>query len=144
MTNLVEIIPDLWLSNSQSSQNLNFFNKKFIIINCSKDLNFLGKHKTYNKSISQNLEQYEILKMYNYLVKTTEFINKNLLNFKPVLIYCSDGKQKAPSIIAAYLMRYGKITYNKSINILKTKKNDIFLNGVEYQYALQKFYQQLF
>ena len=58
----VEIIPDLWLGNDQSA--LNTQDDNFLYINCSNDLSFLGRAQQYNIEIKNNLEKYEILKMY--------------------------------------------------------------------------------
>ena len=38
--------------------------------------------------------------MYQYLLECIVFINKNILNDKPVLVYCENGNQKASTVIA--------------------------------------------
>ena len=137
----VEIVPDLWLGNDQSA--MGNTDDNFLYINCSNDLNFLGRAKEYNIEIKNNLEKYEILKMYQYLNETVEFIYKNLINFKPILVHCESGTQKSASVVAAYLIKYGKMTIEQAIKLIRTKKNDCFFPNVDYFYSLEKYYKNL-
>ncbi len=43
--------------------------------------------------------------MYEYLNETVDFIYNNLMNNKSVLVYCENGNQKSPTIVAAYLIK---------------------------------------
>ena len=96
MNSSVEIFSDLWIGSSLNGNNYEFqqLNNISCLVNCTKDLNFLGKYQEYNVMLKNNMELYEIDKMYKYLIEVTEFINENLLNNKSDLIYCEDGIQK--------------------------------------------------
>ena len=137
----VEIIPDLWLGNDQSA--LNTQDDNFVYINCSNDLSFLGRAQQYNIEIKNNLEKYEILKMYQYLNETVEFLYKNLINLKPVLVHCETGTQKSATVVAAYLIKYGKINIEQAIKLIKTKKTDCFSPDIDYFFSLEKYYKNL-
>jgi protein-tyrosine phosphatase len=137
----VEIIPDLWLGNDQSA--LNTQDDNFVYINCSNDLSFLGRAQQYNIEIKNNLEKYEILKMYQYLNETVEFIYKNLINLKPVLVHCETGTQKSATVVAAYLIKYGKINIEQAVKLIKTKKIDCFTPDIDYFFSLEKYYKNL-
>ena len=137
----VEIIPDLWIGSYSTSSIGNFRDENQIscLVNCSKDLHFIGKYKEYNMPIRNNIEKYEILKMYQYLLEVTEFIYQNLLNQQAVLILCEDGIQKSPTVAVAYLMRYGRLPQEVAIKSVKSKKNDVFKPTLNFKYALDKF-----
>ena len=137
----VEIIPDLWLGNDQSA--LNTQDDNFVYINCSNDLSFLGRAQQYNIEIKNNLEKYEILKMYQYLNETVEFIYKNLINLKPVLVHCETGTQKSATVVAAYLIKYGKMNIEQAVKLIKTKKIDCFSPDIHYFFSLEKYYKNL-
>ena len=77
----IEILPNLWIGNNEILKYKDKINIDYII-NCSKDLHFLGKHTQYKMHIKNNLEKYEIIKMYEYLNETTEFIHKKLISKK--------------------------------------------------------------
>lgn len=123
--------------------NLYFGNNKNVnidcIVNCCKDLSFLGKYKEYNIHISDNLEKYELIKMYEYLNETIEFIYKNLLNNKSILIYCENANQKSPTIIAAYLIKYGNMDYKTAIKAIRSKYKTAFYPTIHFENSLQMF-----
>ena len=142
MSNLVEIVPDLWVSDNKSIiENINnYSNLNFTQLNCSKDLNFLYKSKKYtDKTTRLNLEKYELIKFYKYLHTSAKFIYDNIKQGNSVLVHCLEGTQYSPTIVAAYLIRYGKISLESSINILKSKSNIAFLNSIDFIYPLKKF-----
>ena len=145
MLECVEIIPDLWIGNLESAANYQFQELYNIncMINCIKDLNFWGKSKEYNELIKNNIERYEIDKMYNYLMEVTEFIYHNLKNNKVILVYCEDGIQKSPTIVAAYMIRYGNMDIPNSVQAIKSKFNKAFLNHIDFLYALEKFFKNI-
>lgn len=133
---LIEIIPNLWIGNKdilKYNLNINF------IINTLKDLHFLGKHNQYKMDIKNNLEKYEIIKMYEYLNETSEFIYKKLNNNKSVLVICENGNQKSCTIVAAYIIKYGKLNLNTVIKSLRTKHKTAFYPNIDYKNSLDIF-----
>jgi len=139
----IEIIPNLWIANSETLKYKDRLGIDFIV-NCQKDLHFLGKYNQYKMEIGKNLEKYEIVKMYEYLNETSEFINKKLLNNNSVLVVCENGNQKSASIIAAYLMKYGKISLKNAILGMRTKHKTVFYPSIHYLNSLEMFESKYF
>ena len=134
----IEILPNLWIGNNELLKYKDKLNIDYII-NCSKDLHFLGKYSQYKMEMKNNLEKYEIIKMYEYLNETSEFIYKKLLENKSVLVLCETSNQKSASIIAAYIIKYGKINLNNTIHSIRTKHNTAFYPAIDYKNALEMF-----
>ena len=146
----IEIYPGLWLGNRKDSTNINFIKKKKIncIINITKTLEHSSKvgiekiripiTEPDNKYYSKNN-----IDMYDYLSDVTEFIHKKIQNFENVLVHCYDGIQRAPTVVAAFIIRYGDVVPNKSIQYIKSKYMDVFGEKCYYYYALRKFYDYL-
>ena len=63
---LVEIVPNLWMGDFEGYKYKDNINIKYLV-NCSKDLHYLGNYSEYQHQIKQSIEQYEIIKMYEYL-----------------------------------------------------------------------------
>ena len=145
MVEAVEIIPDLWLGNLESSVNFEFQSSNEIncLVNCIKDLKFWGKYKEYNDLIKDSIERHEILKMYKYLLEVTEFIYHSLKNNKIVLVFCENCEQKSSTVLSAYLIRYGNMNIETAIQIIKSKCNKSFINKIDFLYALEKFYKNI-
>ena len=133
---MIEIVPDLWISNDK----IVFSSKEaFNSINAGKDLSFLGKSKEYNNEIKANLEKYELIKLYKYLHDIVLKIFNKIKNHEKVVVHCKSSNEFSILVILAYLIKYGNLTLQNSVNIIKTKKNhDIILNN-NYIYILDKF-----
>ena len=110
----IEIIPGLWISTKSYSENADFLKDKNIgfLVNCQKDLDFLGNSKGYTDEIRINIEKYEILKFNKYLFEITEMIHNKIKQNINTLVFCEDTIQKSPTIVLCYIMRYGMINYN--------------------------------
>lgn len=142
----IEILPGLWISNYGYSENAEFLKDKNIgfLVNCDKDLEFLGKAKGYNDEIRMNIEKYEILKFNKYLFEITERIHQKILDNTNCLVFCRDTAQKSPTIVLCYIMRYGMINYQNSLDILRTKCPDVFKPNINYEKTIKKFMEDLF
>jgi len=132
----IEILPNLWIGNYEALKNKEKLNVDYII-NCSKDLHFLGKHNQYKMEFKNNLEKYEIIKMYEYLNETSEFIYKKIHHDNSVLVVCEDGNQKSPTIIASYIIKYGNLNLNSTIKSLRTKHETAFFPNIEFKNSLE-------
>ena len=141
MSARIEIFPKLWIGFSKYA-NIKELNKRDgvdILIDTESDLSFVGTHKEYNPHIGNNLEKYEILKMYEYLSETSHFILDNILNGKGILIHCKNCAQKSPTVIVGFLIRYGKVSKNEAIKMIKSKCEYAFSDGIQFDYSLEKF-----
>jgi hypothetical protein len=134
----IEIIPNLYIGDIQIITHLDKLNINSVI-NCTKDLHFLGKFNEYTLDIKDNLEKYEIIKMYEYLTETVEFIYKNIINDKSLLVYCENGNQKSAIVICAYLIKYGKMTKNEAIKAIRTKHDSAFYPEINFGISLDMF-----
>ena len=140
----IEFLPGIWICDSNKLDN-NFISEKAItnIINIDKNLDFLGKSQQYNDTIRENIEKYEILKMVNYLKDITLFMKNNTLKSENILIYSDSGLQKGPVLLMAYLIRYGFLSKDIAIDIIRTKIIDAFKPNFEYERAIDLFIKQL-
>jgi hypothetical protein len=141
----IEILPGLWLGKSDYSTNGLFLKNKNIscLINCNNDLNFLGKSDNFNHEIKKNMEKYEVLKLKRYLIETTEKINKKIINGENVFIYCDDCCQKSPTLVLAYIIRYGFLNKVNSIKLMRTKIKNIFTPYLIYEITIDKYSDEI-
>tara|TARA_Y100000385_G_scaffold291870_2_gene373404 strand:+ start:7486 stop:7932 length:447 start_codon:yes stop_codon:yes gene_type:complete len=141
-----EILPHLWLGDIRSAKNKIFFddNNIEIVINCTKDIPFFSNYTTNIRiSINDNLEEEEIDKFYLYIDKAVNLINKELLNFKNILVHCYAGKQRSASIISCYLMKYANMSLKESIESVKSKRSVAFTPGINFSKSLLQFEKDL-
>ena len=133
---LVEILPNLYLGDKES---VKYKSQLGIVsqINCYKDLQFIGTHTEYVYDIKKNIEQYELVKMYQYLNESVDFIHKNIIKDKAVLVYCDNANQKASTVIAAYLIKMGKIDADTAIKMLRSKNKTSFYPDIDYYKSLK-------
>ena len=134
-----EILPNLWLGNIVAAKNAKFLlnNNIDIIINCSKDLRFFSnKTINYRVAVHDNLEKEEVDKFYEYLDKIIPLIHTHLNNNKTIFVHCYAGKQRSASIVACYLIKYGKLTLKQSIDSIKSKRLVAFTPGINFNDAL--------
>jgi dual specificity phosphatase 12 len=141
-----EIIPNLWLGNIKIAQNNNFFEKYNIdcVINCSTDIPFYSNYTDNIRiSINDNLKSSEIDKMYSYLDKASDIINKYLLLNKKILVHCYAGKQRSACVIAAFLIKYAGMTLKNSIIAIKSKRLISFTPDINFLESLKRFNNDL-
>ncbi len=142
-----EIIPDLWIGNHESIEDLIFLNEnKFsLIINCTKDIEF-NKHYTNCENIRlpiddqphRNLFQSNI-DLYNKLDDVVEYIHEYLGQNKSVLIFCREGRQRSPTVVAGYIMKYGRVNSKQAIEYIRSKRSNTFEPKINFHMTLQKF-----
>ena len=134
----IEIIPNLYIGDQEIVKSINKLNINSVI-NCTKDLHFLGRYNEYTLDIKNNLEKYEIIKMYEYLDETVEFIYKNIMNDKSILVFCENGNQKSAIVVAAYLIKYGKINKSEAIKNIRSKHESAFFPEINFGISLDMF-----
>ena len=138
-----KIINNIYLGNYNDSMNNDFINDFNLIINCSKDLpfnsNINNNIKKIRVSINDDLSKQSNIDLYNYLNYITNVIHQYNNNNKKIFIYCYAGKQRSPSIIAAYLIKYYNFSTYEAINYIKQKKNNTFKPKVNFYNSLNNF-----
>lgn len=145
-----EILTGLWIGNRKDAIRKQFLIDKQILckINCTKELpenNILGIEEIRIPVSDTNKRKYERdnNQMYQYLFDITNFIYNKIHKGNNVLVYCYAGKQRSATIIAAFLIRYGKVSPNKAVEYIKTKSDKAFLSSINFYPALQKFCNEL-
>ncbi len=139
-----EIIPNLWLGNVLDSRNALFMKDKDVVINCSKNIPFYSKTaKNVRIKVDDDLKKEEIINMFKYLDNATELINKYLLKNKSIFVHCYAGKQRSATIICAYLMRYLKLSYKETTELVKSKRFIIFTPLPNFDEALKHYEDKL-
>jgi hypothetical protein len=145
----MEILPHFWV-NYYHNNSLNIIKNKNIscIIHLSKyekyikrkDLEELRIPIDYN--IDDSLENINNI-FYQQLFDITNFIHEKVFNTKNVLILGYDNRQDIDVIIVAYFIRYGKLNIIDAINMLKSKKKNIFYPKCTFFISLNKFYTEI-
>jgi len=139
MNNYNEIVEKLFLGNYKSPHILE--DKLFLVVNCSKDLEFSKRCKEGIR-IPINDDPSEIHNLLNYMLKTNilERIHTHLIHKRPVLVHCFAGMQRSCAVVACYLMKYYNATPLSAIEYLKSKRREAFLGYVNFMKTLEMFY----
>lgn len=145
---MTEILPGLWIGDREDALNIKWLkhNKITVIINCTKSVPFpddsnnpgIGLIHILRVSVHDNLEQQEIEKMKQYLEPVTAKIAEWLPNHN-ILVHCYAGRQRSSSIILAYLIKYGELTLDEGISLLRTKKIDACLPKFNFYESFAEF-----
>ena len=145
--NIVEILPNLWLSSQKYALDTKFIKSKNIkvVINCTKNIEFvdLPNIRKVRVAVDDSLKQQDINKLYSFLPDVLEIIDKHMEKQDPILIHCFAGKQRSATVIAAYLMKHTKITCMESVVFIQSKKDNAFRPGINFKNALDLYYQDI-
>jgi len=126
-----KVLDNLYIGNYQSPTNIEFLKKQNIklIINCTKtynypvtsDINLLRLNITDFNSPENNII------IASNIDKILEIISIYLESNEGVLVHCHMGQQRSAMLVACYLMKYKKMTLNKSIELIKSNRKLAFL-----------------
>lgn len=136
---------NLWLGNKIASLDTNFLKKNNIklIINCSKNLPFtkLANIKKYRLKINDDLSVETQQKILLNIDEINVLINKYLNNNKGVLIHCKAGKQRAPTVMACYLINKYNLDYANIIKYIKQKRKSSYTPKINYFNTIFNYYK---
>ena len=161
--NASKIFDNLWLGDKRASEDENFLrsNNIRVIINCTKELPNIFKPFYINPQHQQSLKdvflEYARVEvednskianqeqLFNQLPRLVQFIDQKLnTERKAILIHCSDGKQRAATVIAAYIyFKYhqsNSCTMEQVIDHMKKQRPTVF--GYGYVYNFRKTLDQ--
>lgn len=147
MQNYTEILPDLWIGNKHSVEDILFLHKNKIkcIINCTKDLEF-NVNYTKAENIRLMIDDHpnttlyqDNMDLYEKLDDIVNYIHYYLCRGEGVLVFCNACKQRSPSLVAGYIMKYGEVSAKQAIEYIQTKRTDCFSPKVNFYIALQKY-----
>ena len=77
--------------------------------------------------------------MFRYLKKLIPLINNHLLKKDTILIHCRAGMQRSATFLAALLMYNLKLPKNKTINLIRKKRNISFLPYANFNLSLTEY-----
>ena len=142
-----EVIPNLWISNLQLANDLITISNKSIdvIVNCSKDYSVCNVKDTYRVPIndlnSEYSKRYELF--YNHIHQCVDYIYNKIINGSKVLVCCKSGKQLSPSIVVAYMMKYGQVKLNVATKFIENKCKVVFKPEMFYKNSLEMYQKYL-
>lgn len=134
----VEVLPGLYLGNHYASTALDWLTTHGIkaIVNVGAGKNKFEPSIIYHKiKIKDSTE----VSIYPYLEEAVDFIQSNL-KFGHVLVHCRGGFSRSPTVVISYLIKYHKMTYQESYDLVKSKRSCIQPNS-SFINDLQKFQQ---
>lgn len=141
---LIEFLPGIWLSNT-ISVNDNFLKQKrlHVMVNCDKEMNFFESAENYIVSIKNEIKKTNHMKLYQYLINSTEKIHKAILSGKSLLIYDPHATRKGPVLLITYMMRYAHMNPVQIIDSFNSKSKIPLNINEDYQIAIKLFYKKI-
>lgn len=148
---MTEILPGLWLGNTNACMNTVFLRDKQIrcIINCSTDIPF-NKYFTNCETIRLPIDDnpktdsyMDNMKMYDNLENIVVYIHEQLSKNHNVLIFCNNGFQRSAAVISGYIIKYGKVSLKQTEEYLQSKREKCFNPNNHFYFSLQKFFHNL-
>ena len=156
----------LYLGNYRAANDYEFIKNNDIklVINCSKDLKIPDFYNDLNIEYyripindSNTFEDNKILN--DNLDHVINLIDKYRLDKKNVFVHCYAGMQRSAAVILCYIMfklkndynatdtfnkdKYKKLSYDKLILYLKSKRHIVFKNGATFDLLLRNRYKKL-
>ena len=136
MNQRFEIVSDFTIGLCSSLQN-NMANKMYQtnkVIDCSKDVGFLGSYKDYtDESNRKRLYQQELVQFQTYVFATCETIYQSLLRDEPIFVCCKDCTQVSPIIALVFLIKYGSMSLRDAMRVILSKVTTrVFQPSIEY------------
>ena len=141
-----EIYPGLWLGDVVSSTDKTFLKQHNIkcIINCTCTMPFcdIKGILKFRVPVLDDMNVKQIYKLYLMLNKCSKLIAKTLPN-QNILVHCHAGRQRSVSIVAAFMMKYGKLTKNEALMLIKSKRKISAMKQANFDSALNQYEQDL-
>ena len=135
---------NLYIGNYQSPTDKEFLKKANIklIINCTK---------TYNYPVDENIQMIRLnitdfnspennVIIASNIDKILQFINIYLESNEGVLVHCHMGQQRSAMVVTCYLLKYLKLSLDKSITKIKKQRKLAFLPEITF-YDFLKYYE---
>jgi protein-tyrosine phosphatase len=135
----IEMIPNLWIGDIRSIQDLTFLDKtKFtVIMNCTTKYdfpNFKARHiriPVRDRGIKQDFDM-----MYSYLIQSVPEIYNLLESGERILIHCYAGRHRSVALVSGFLMKYGNLTLKEVIDTVQSKWKRI---GFNFKSSLERY-----
>lgn len=144
----VKVLPNIWIGNFKAAESKSFFEKENIksVINVTSTVpnffNFNPDVEYLRIPIHDSEKNRDWYCCYTYFPIAVEFIYKNVvMEKKNILIHCNLGLQRAPTIVAAYLIKFYDMKPDIAINQIMKYKPDVFHSGrsVNFSQSLKRW-----
>ena len=148
----VNLLPNIWVGDGRAAQSAHFFKKANIsaVLNMTPSVPnvFCADERIEYLRIPvfDSYEKRDPSLLYSYLPVITEFIYKiAVIEKKNIFIGCHLGRQRSCAAVAAYLMRFYKMTPYEAMEFVTKKKSDAFHFGasVNFARALNRWHHKL-
>jgi hypothetical protein len=141
---LIEFLPGIWISNRKTlNENLAKQKKLNTMLDCTKEMNFFDGAENFIQSIKHQIKKEQHHKLHQYLLKITEQVHTIINKGNSLLIYDPQAIKKAPIIIIAYLLRYGKMRPEQTIQSFMSKSKIPIKLEEDYQIGLKLFFKHI-
>ena len=133
-----EIIPGLWIGSQATSQDPKFMKKNRIelVVNCTRNIPNVMSNVQYASVPVDDAddEQKHFLKAVPLaLIKMRAAMRRGA----GVLVHCYAGISRSSSVVAAYLIKYHRLSTRDAILYIKRQKPETFSQGIVFMPALK-------
>ena len=141
--NADEILPGLWLGNSQSSQDEVFLRTHNIesVFNCTKNLPF---HPTirnrFRVPVDDNLQEEEIRNLELWSYEAIYKLLREVKKGKGVLVHCAAGMQRSAAVTAMFLVATQGMNWEEARRYIKQRRAIAFFPTANFEKAIVGFY----
>tara|TARA_B110001450_G_scaffold88917_1_gene84531 strand:- start:48 stop:488 length:441 start_codon:yes stop_codon:yes gene_type:complete len=143
MSSIVELLPNVWVGDYKDCGNLLSFtecNINSVINCCNREPFVISNISTYDIDFDKHQDTEEIV---HKLHKVVDYLQEQLSKNKFILLYSLQNDQKATTIIACYLIKYGKMEPKNVINAICSKKNNEFYPILHFKIPIFTFYKSI-
>lgn len=142
LSNANKITNRIYLGNINAAKDKEFFKTHKIkaVLNCTTDIpNYFKDDPTIEYMripVEDNLRESDFNKMSTYLPVMAEFIHKHAdLEKHNIFIHCLAGKQRSPSGVAAYLIKYHNMPVKQACKFILEKRPEAFHFGTSLNFS---------
>ena len=137
---MYEIIEHLYLANEKSIKNKELLREYNIkaILNSAKEIPcyFEEDIEYFHIPVLDSDDMEENNKFFKYLEHATHYIKHYLDQNVNVVVHCKQAIQRSPAVIAAYLIKYFKLSMKEAMEFIKTKRPEAFFYQSNFESAL--------
>ena len=137
---MYEILDHLYLANEKTIKNLDLLREHNItvIVNCAKEIPcyFEQDINYFHIPVDDSDDMEENNLFFKYLEHATGFIKEHLDQNRNVIVHCKQAIQRSPAVIAAYLMKYFKLSLKEAMEFVKMKRPEAFFYQSNFENAL--------
>ena len=141
--NADEILPGLWLGNSQASQDEVFLRTHNIktAFNCTKNLAFHPSiQNRYRVPIDDNLQEVEIRNLELWSFEVVYKLIREMKKGEPVLVHCAAGMQRSAAVVAMYLIATQGMNWEQAHRHIKQRRAIAFFPQANFERSIVGFY----